>query len=50
MLSLPTARSASCNSIPGDPAGGGYTPSSLQFQAMGTRSNGEVITDNLEGN
>jgi prepilin-type N-terminal cleavage/methylation domain-containing protein/prepilin-type processing-associated H-X9-DG protein len=36
-------------SIPGDLSGGGYTPDSLTFQAMGTRANNEIITDSLEG-
>jgi prepilin-type N-terminal cleavage/methylation domain-containing protein/prepilin-type processing-associated H-X9-DG protein len=30
-------------SIPGDAPGGGYTPDSLAFQALGTRANGELI-------
>jgi prepilin-type N-terminal cleavage/methylation domain-containing protein/prepilin-type processing-associated H-X9-DG protein len=30
-------------SVPSDPPGGGYTPDSLAFQALGTRANGEVI-------
>ncbi len=30
-------------SIPGDNPGGGYTPDSVAFQALGTRANGEVV-------
>ncbi len=30
-------------SVSGDLAGGGYTPESVIFQAMGTRANGEVV-------
>jgi prepilin-type processing-associated H-X9-DG protein/prepilin-type N-terminal cleavage/methylation domain-containing protein len=30
-------------SVPSDLPGGGYTPDSLIFQAMGTRANGEVV-------
>jgi prepilin-type processing-associated H-X9-DG protein/prepilin-type N-terminal cleavage/methylation domain-containing protein len=35
-------------SISGDMVGGGYTPDSLIFQALGTRANGEMIPQELD--
>jgi prepilin-type N-terminal cleavage/methylation domain-containing protein/prepilin-type processing-associated H-X9-DG protein len=34
-------------SVPSDLPGGGYTPDSLTFQALGTRANGEVLSGDL---
>lgn len=35
-------------SIPSDPLGGGYSPDSITFQAMGTRASNETIVDSLD--